>query len=759
MILAQSSYRRSAIVVAVAITAWVVATLPPGPAQAAAPNGYPITNVNLRAGPGTDYPVIVTVQGRAPIAILGCLADYGWCDVIFQNARGWMRSIYLAGFYQGYYYPLRDYAPRLGYRVVSFDIGTYWDSYYRDRPFYGERPRWSAPRQEGSINRAVFYDRLSPYGQWVWLQGQYVWVPDNVGPAWRPYTVGRWVYTDRYGWMWASNEPFGWATYHYGRWGFSNRVGWFWVPGSRWAPAWVSWRSSDDYLAWAPLPPNYDEGVSVNVAAEPVPDYYWQVVPSRSFLSDDLPRDIVHEPNRSRPILEQTRPLGNVTVTSNNVVVNNVVNVQYVEEKTKEPVVVHKVAKTEDAAKSGKVEGAAVEIFQPAPDQAPAAAAPARPKKIEDVAKGSKTKEQAGGEASTDEMLVPPDIKKATETKPAAPASGEAPKAGEAAPPAPAAQAPLSPSLPKGEEVSSPPPEAPSGAPAPAGAGSLPPPPAAGEAPLPPPPLTKEQEQPAPAEAAPPSPPAEGAGAPAAKGKEPVPVEPSSIAPSAPTEAAPPLPPPLQEPATPEGKKGGPKVKKDKGEAHQPQDVPAVEPQAPMEALPPPPPPLVKEAPPPPPPPPPPVEQVAPPPPPPVEEAAPPPPAEEAAPKAKKQGKPKKEEAQPQEAPAMAPPAPPPMEMAPPPLPPTGNAEAPKAKKEGKPKKQEEVLPEQAPAMAPPAPPPPPPPPADQAPPPEPQAAPAPPAPEGGAEAPKKAEPCPAGTKLLDDGSCAAPPQ
>jgi len=755
MILAQSSYRRSAIVVAVAITAWVVAMLPPGPAQAAAPNGYPVTNVNLRAGPGTDYPVIVTVQGRAPIAILGCLADYGWCDVIFQNARGWMRSIYLAGFYQGYYYPLRDYAPRLGYRVVSFDIGTYWDSYYRDRPFYGERPRWSAPRQEGSINRAVFYDRLSPYGQWVWLQGQYVWVPDNVGPAWRPYTVGRWVYTDRYGWMWASNEPFGWATYHYGRWGFSNRVGWFWVPGSRWAPAWVSWRSSDDYLAWAPLPPNYDEGVSVNVAAEPVPDYYWQVVPSRSFLSEDLPRDIVHEPNRSRPILEQTRPLGNVTVTSNNVVVNNVVNVQYVEEKTKEPVVVHKVAKTEDAAKSGKVEGAAVEIFQPAPDQAPATAAPARPKKIEDVAKGSKTKEQAGGEASTDEMLVPPDIKKATETKPAAPASGETPKAGEAAPPAPAAQAPLSPSLPKGEEVSSPPPEAPSGAPAPAGAGSLPPPPAAGEAPLPPPPLTKEQEQPAPAEAAPPSPPAEGAGAPAAKGKEPVPVEPSSIAPSAPTEAAPPLPPPLQEPATPEGKKGGPKVKKDKGEAHQPQDVPAVEPQAPMEALPPPPPPLVKEAPPPPPP----VEQVAPPPPPPVEEAAPPPPAEEAAPEAKKQGKPKKEEAQPQEAPAMAPPAPPPpMEtMAPPPLPPTGNAEAPKAKKEGKPKKQEEVQPEQAPAMAPPAPPPPPP--ADQAPPPEPQAAPAPPAPEGGAEAPKKAEPCPAGTKLLDDGSCAAPPQ
>src|SRR2546423_9736807 len=27
------------------------------------------------------------------------------------------------------------------------------------------------------------------------------------------------------------------------------------VPGDEWAPAWVSWRSSKDYVGWAPLPP------------------------------------------------------------------------------------------------------------------------------------------------------------------------------------------------------------------------------------------------------------------------------------------------------------------------------------------------------------------------------------------------------------------------------------------------------------------------------------------------------------------------
>ena len=380
-------------------------------AHAEQPNAYPISNVNLRAGPDTEYPVIDTVPSRAPIAILGCLGDHTWCDVAFQDSRGWMRSIYLTGFYQGYYYPLRDYAPRLGYPVVDFDIDEYWDAYYEDRPFYQDRPRLSHAREEGWVERSAFYDRLEPYGEWVWLQGQYVWVPVNADRQWRPYTDGRWVYTDRNGWMWVSNEPFGWATYHYGRWGFSNRVGWVWVPGSRWGPAWVSWRSSDEYLAWAPLPPTYDEGVSINIAIDTVPDYYWQVVPTDRFLSADLRRDLIRDESRFEPILRETRPLGNVSITNNNVVVNNVVNVTHIEQKTNEKVVVHQVEKTEDATKAGKVEGAAVEVFQPAADQAPRAAAPHKPKKIEEVAVESKTTAQGGGKPTTEELLIPPEIK------------------------------------------------------------------------------------------------------------------------------------------------------------------------------------------------------------------------------------------------------------------------------------------------------------------------------------------------------------
>src|SRR4029453_7192785 len=101
-------------------------------------------------------------------------------------------------------------------------------------------------------------------------------------------------------------------------------------------------------------------GLTIRVGT--IPDYYWQVVPNREFLSDDLPRRIVRDRDRYAPLLRETRPLGNVTVINNNVVVNNVVNVTYVEQITNEKVVVHDVERTGDVSKAGKIEGAAVEV-------------------------------------------------------------------------------------------------------------------------------------------------------------------------------------------------------------------------------------------------------------------------------------------------------------------------------------------------------------------------------------------------------------
>jgi hypothetical protein len=173
--------------------------------------------------------------------------------------------------------------------------------------------------------------------------------------------------------------------------------------------------------------------VSVNIQVETVPDYYWQVVPTGAFVSADLSRYIVRDESRYEPILQETHPLGNVTI-NNNVVVNNAVSVTYVEQKTNEKVVVHQVENTPDASKAGKIEGAAVEVFRPAPDQAPKVAAPPQPKKIEEVAIKTKTRDQGAGKPSTDELLVPPEIKKplgqASPPPPLPPQEAEAPKRG-----------------------------------------------------------------------------------------------------------------------------------------------------------------------------------------------------------------------------------------------------------------------------------------------------------------------------------------
>ena len=103
---------------------------------------------------------------------------------------------------------------------------------------------------------AFFFDTLDEGGEWL-DHPRYgdVWRP-KVADDWRPYTLGRWAYSEDFGWTWISDEPFGWAVYHYGRWTYDTAEGWLWVPGTQWGPAWVAWRQGEEAIGWAPLPPD-----------------------------------------------------------------------------------------------------------------------------------------------------------------------------------------------------------------------------------------------------------------------------------------------------------------------------------------------------------------------------------------------------------------------------------------------------------------------------------------------------------------------
>jgi Uncharacterized protein with a bacterial SH3 domain homologue len=111
-------------------------------AAGAATSGYATGNVNMRAGPGTAYPVIVTMRAGDGVVIHGCLSNRSWCDTSWRGYRGWVSSSYLAGAYSGRRVPVQTYAPTLGVPVISFYFDRYWNNHYRSRSFYHRDDYW-----------------------------------------------------------------------------------------------------------------------------------------------------------------------------------------------------------------------------------------------------------------------------------------------------------------------------------------------------------------------------------------------------------------------------------------------------------------------------------------------------------------------------------------------------------------------------------------------------------------------------------------
>jgi hypothetical protein len=190
---------------------------------------------------------------------------------------------------------------------------------------------------------STFYTKLDPYGAWFETSDYgYVWQPREAESSrgWRPYTNGRWVYTDA-GWTWISEEPFGWATYHYGRWTRLRGIGWVWVPGNEWAPAWVSWRKSNDYVGWAPLPPEarFDHRTGIHNWSDSYydvgPDQY-SFVAAREFGAQRVEPTILPS-EHNVTFVNQTTNVTNITY-NNTTVVNEGPNFDELRAQSREPV-------------------------------------------------------------------------------------------------------------------------------------------------------------------------------------------------------------------------------------------------------------------------------------------------------------------------------------------------------------------------------------------------------------------------------------
>lgn len=112
------------------------------PLRAHAADGFVTGNINLRAGPDIDYPRIATIPYGSRVSIQGCTVGWEWCDIIAFGNRGWVAGNFLQYDYQNQRVLVPAYGARVGIPIVSFVIGSYWGSYYRDRPFYRDRQHW-----------------------------------------------------------------------------------------------------------------------------------------------------------------------------------------------------------------------------------------------------------------------------------------------------------------------------------------------------------------------------------------------------------------------------------------------------------------------------------------------------------------------------------------------------------------------------------------------------------------------------------------
>ena len=133
--------RTSAVVLGAAVAA--IATAVPGAAKAQPYQAYATEDSVILSGPSADYPPIASLRQGDPVYVYGCLESYSWCDVAAGSYRGWFDASLLDYYDQGQPVPFDEYAYGIGLPIVSFSIYDYWGHWYRDRPFFYDRERFS----------------------------------------------------------------------------------------------------------------------------------------------------------------------------------------------------------------------------------------------------------------------------------------------------------------------------------------------------------------------------------------------------------------------------------------------------------------------------------------------------------------------------------------------------------------------------------------------------------------------------------------
>jgi len=112
---------------------------------------------------------------------------------------------------------MSDHKPAPGRDMQSNDMrGRSGDT--QERTSRSTTANAAEVRGSADVSIETFQEKLRPVGEFVDVRdlGQ-VWKPRDVNNDWKPYSNGRWIFNQKVGWYFESDEPWAEITYHYGR--------------------------------------------------------------------------------------------------------------------------------------------------------------------------------------------------------------------------------------------------------------------------------------------------------------------------------------------------------------------------------------------------------------------------------------------------------------------------------------------------------------------------------------------------------------
>jgi len=102
------------------------------------------TAVNVRAGPENIFPTVTWLLTGTQVTVVGCVANWRWCDVIAGRHRGWVYTRFLSVPFNGSVATIINGGPNLGLPQSEFSLGEYWDTHYQRQRWFGRKAYWQS---------------------------------------------------------------------------------------------------------------------------------------------------------------------------------------------------------------------------------------------------------------------------------------------------------------------------------------------------------------------------------------------------------------------------------------------------------------------------------------------------------------------------------------------------------------------------------------------------------------------------------------